>query len=82
MINSGEKAPLTIPISLFVGKNDHWVRYEDHFGWSEQTLNQCNIHEFHGEHLFIKDVNVSNEVLATVAHIMTIYSTSPEHQKY
>jgi surfactin synthase thioesterase subunit len=61
-----DEARLDLPITVFLGKRDTWVAYEDHFKWVEHTSKACDIHEFDSGHLFIKDGQVKQKLLRII----------------
>jgi surfactin synthase thioesterase subunit/3-oxoacyl-(acyl-carrier-protein) synthase/acyl carrier protein len=61
------EAALDLPITVFLGKRDTWVAYEDHLKWVEHTSKACDIHEFDSGHLFIKD----NQIKAAILNVIT-----------
>lgn len=62
--------PLDLPITVFLGKKDAWVSYEDHLGWADQTQKGCVIHTFESGHLFINDINYRKEILHTMSKLL------------
>lgn len=62
--------PLDLPITVFLGKKDAWVSYEDHLGWADQTQKGCVIHTFESGHLFINDINYRKEILQTMSKVL------------
>lgn len=64
-----DTSPLDIPISVFVGKQDAWVSYEDHLSWTEHTTNKCEFYEFDSGHMFIKDSQIKTEMLRIIAEV-------------
>lgn len=47
--------PLTCPISVFGGLEDHWIRPSDLEAWSAQTSADFNVQMYPGDHFFIND---------------------------
>lgn len=64
-------APLDTPISVFLGKQDVWVPYEDHLGWGRYTERDCAIHKIDGGHLFIQEDAARSVVLKKVAEVLS-----------
>lgn len=63
-----DESPLDVPITVFLGKKDAWVSYEEHFQWKKYTNLQCDFHEFDSGHLFIRDNTIRKNVLEQIAH--------------
>lgn len=57
---------LDLPITVFAGKQDTWVSYEDHLQWGDHTRQQCEIHAFDSGHLFIKEDHIKQNVLQKI----------------
>jgi surfactin synthase thioesterase subunit len=57
---------LDLPISVFLGKRDRWVAYEDHLGWAAHTQKKFTIHEFDSGHLFIKEDAIKKQMLQKI----------------
>jgi 3-oxoacyl-(acyl-carrier-protein) synthase/surfactin synthase thioesterase subunit/acyl carrier protein len=72
-----DEAPLDLPITVFLGKRDTWVAYEDHFKWVEHTSKVCDIHEFDSGHLFIKDGQIKQKLLQIITQK---FVTVQEHE--
>lgn len=70
-----EESPLNIPITVFIGKRDTWVAYEDHLTWVEYTQKKCSFHVYDSGHLFIRDAKIRQDVLSKIAHSLEITST-------
>jgi surfactin synthase thioesterase subunit len=62
-----DEAPLDLPITVFLGKRDTWVDYDDHFKWVDHTSQVCDIHEFDSGHLFIKDGQIKQKLLQIIS---------------
>lgn len=58
--------PLEFNITVFAGKHDTWVAYDDHLSWCDHTSHQCDIHTLDSGHLFIKDEPFRREVIHQV----------------
>lgn len=58
--------PFDFPITVFAGKQDGWVLYEDHFGWQSYTNSGFKLHGFNSGHLFIKENFWQHEVLRVI----------------
>ncbi len=63
-----DESPLNIPITVFCGKYDTWVSYEDHLGWKTQTQKTCDFHLFDSGHLFIKENDIQSILLKQIAN--------------
>lgn len=63
-----EEAPLNLPITVFLGKKDTWISWEDHQGWSNHTQSQFELHPFESGHLFVKDKEISKEVIKKIVN--------------
>jgi surfactin synthase thioesterase subunit/acyl carrier protein len=70
-----DESKLDLPITVFLGKRDTWVDYDDHFKWVDHTSKTCDIHEFDSGHLFIKDSQVKQELLRIITQKL---SSTPE----
>lgn len=70
-----EEAPLNIPITVFLGKHDTWVSYEDHLSWIDHTEKRCAFHEFDSGHLFIKDEAILSRILQIIARTVKVTSS-------
>ncbi len=68
-----EEAPLDLPITVFLGKKDAWVSYEDQLGWADQTQKGCVIHTFESGHLFINDMDHRKEILQIMIKSLNKY---------
>ncbi|MDR3478493.1 MAG: beta-ketoacyl synthase N-terminal-like domain-containing protein [Gammaproteobacteria bacterium] len=62
--------PLDLPITVFLGKRDTWVAYEDHLRWVDHTNRTCEIHKFDSGHLFIKDNLIKQVILNEIARAL------------
>lgn len=62
-----EEAPLDLPITVFIGKRDTWVSYEDHLHWIEHTRKKCAFHVYDSGHLFLKDDQIRKDMLRKLA---------------
>lgn len=58
-----DDACLDLPITVFAGKQDTWVSYEDHLQWGDHTLQECTIHAFESGHLFINQNEIRLSVI-------------------
>ncbi len=61
-----KKAPLDIPLTVFIGKQDTWVSYDDHLQWVEHTTQRCDFKTFDSGHLFIKELEIKLKILHTI----------------
>jgi len=61
---------LDLPITVFTGKRDTWVTYEDHLGWAEHTRKKCQIYSFDHGHLFIRDKRIKRKVIQKITDVM------------
>ncbi|MBA2654798.1 MAG: polyketide synthase dehydratase domain-containing protein [Gammaproteobacteria bacterium] len=61
--NYYDDLPLEIPITVFAGKLDTWVAYEDHLEWKMHTKDECEIIEFESGHMFIKEASFKKRML-------------------
>ncbi len=64
--------PLEVAITVFAGKQDTWVAYEDHLPWHEHTRGQYQIHTFDSGHLFIKEDVSRRNVLEKIQRALTL----------
>jgi surfactin synthase thioesterase subunit/3-oxoacyl-(acyl-carrier-protein) synthase/acyl carrier protein len=62
--------PLDIPITVFAGKKDTWVSYEDHLSWEQHTTNKCEVFTFDSGHLFIRDAEIKKNILQTITNAL------------
>lgn len=67
-----EETPLDFPITVFLGKRDTWVSYEDHMGWSEHTKYPCDFHLFDSTHLFIREDQHKKKITQLVYDLLKI----------
>lgn len=65
-----EDKSLNLPITVFAGKRDTWVSYEDQLRWGDHTETHCDIHSFDSGHLFIKDDNIRLEVIQKIKNAL------------
>jgi medium-chain acyl-[acyl-carrier-protein] hydrolase len=47
--------PLDLPISVFLGESDEYVKPERAAGWALETTRQITVHRFPGDHFFLND---------------------------
>lgn len=69
-----DEAPLDLPITVFLSKRDTWVAYEDHLNWADHTQRKCEFREFDGEHLFIKEAEIREQMVAIIQEVMVEHS--------
>ncbi|MCP5150473.1 MAG: thioesterase [Ectothiorhodospiraceae bacterium] len=48
-----DAAPLACPITVFGGRDDHWIGPDALDAWREQTAAECRVQIFDGDHFFI-----------------------------
>ncbi len=60
--------PLTCPISVFGGQDDHWIRPSDLEAWSSQTSAGFDVQMYPGDHFFINDQRRS--IVHNVARVL------------
>lgn len=51
-----EEAPLSCPITVFGGLQDHWITREQQEAWREQTLSSFSLNMLPGDHFFLRTV--------------------------
>ncbi len=54
---------LDIPITVFAGKQDTWVGYEDHLGWKNHTTQRCELVTFDAGHMFVREETFKRQIL-------------------
>lgn len=65
-----EDESLDLPITVFAGKRDTWVSYDDHLQWGDHTRKECEIHAFDSGHLFIKENDIRLAVIGKISHAL------------
>jgi surfactin synthase thioesterase subunit/3-oxoacyl-(acyl-carrier-protein) synthase len=65
-----DEAPLSLPLTVFLGRNDQWVLPDDHLGWAHHTTVGCKFHEFDSAHLFIKEPHIKQQILNIISDTM------------
>jgi acyl transferase domain-containing protein/surfactin synthase thioesterase subunit/enoyl-CoA hydratase/carnithine racemase len=66
---------LDLPINVFVGKQDTWVDYDDHLGWSDHTSKKCEIISFNSGHLFIREDYIKKQIINKIASVVGVYAS-------
>lgn len=62
-----DEAALDVPMTIFIGKNDSWIDYQDQLTWNQHTNKNCITHEFSSGHLFIKEKIIKQEILHLIS---------------
>lgn len=70
--------PLTLPITVFAGKQDDHISMDEVEGWGDETIGRCEIHWFEGDHFFInaEQQEVLDCILATMRNRLGAGSAS------
>jgi surfactin synthase thioesterase subunit/3-oxoacyl-(acyl-carrier-protein) synthase/acyl carrier protein len=68
-----QDAALDIPITVFAGRKDLWVSYEDHLPWREHTTASCEIVEFDSGHMFIREQEFKNKIITRINTLLLNY---------
>lgn len=61
-----EDTPLEVPITVFSGKHDSRVSYNDMAGWVTHTKTEYQTYELNGGHLFIRDDQNRQEIFQKI----------------
>jgi 3-oxoacyl-(acyl-carrier-protein) synthase/surfactin synthase thioesterase subunit/acyl carrier protein len=61
-----EEAPLDIPMTVFLGKEDIWVPPADLKGWKKESSVKCDFYEINSGHMFIRNDEYIHEVLQQI----------------
>lgn len=65
-----DEPPLDMPLTVFIGKQDTWVPYDDHFPWAIHTRKNCEFYELDGSHLFIRNKDFKEQVLQKITILL------------
>jgi medium-chain acyl-[acyl-carrier-protein] hydrolase len=68
------EAPLSIPITVFGGKQDHQVRYDHLSAWRAQTSARFGLRIFPGHHFFVDQYR--SQMLAVLSEQLTRHFTA------
>lgn len=60
---------LDVPLTVFAGKQDAWVHYDDHFGWQAHTAQKCEIISFDASHMFVREPAFRKAIQEKIAAI-------------
>ncbi len=71
-----DESPLKLDTTVFLGKQDAWVSPEDHLGWADHSLEQCEFQQFDSGHLFIREKDVRSKVIQKITEKLFRFSTA------
>lgn len=58
--------PLDFAITVFAGKRDTWVAFDDHLQWGDHTKHKFAVHAFDSGHMFIKEDDIRGKILQQI----------------
>jgi acyl transferase domain-containing protein/surfactin synthase thioesterase subunit len=64
-----DTSPLDVPITVFAGKQDAWVAYEDHFGWKNHTVQTCELMTFDASHMFVREETFKRQIIDKIVGV-------------
>lgn len=65
-----EAPAVDIPITVFSGKRDAWVLYEEQLGWEQHTRRKFGMYEFDSGHLFIRENEYRKKVIQIITNAL------------
>lgn len=68
-----EEELLDVPLTVFAGKKDGWVDYEEHLSWKEHTTNSCEVIDFDSGHMYIRESEYQTRILNKIMSTLTNY---------
>lgn len=71
-----DELPLKLSTTVFLGKQDTWVSPEDHLGWADHSLEQCEFQQFDSGHLFIREKEIRSKVIQKITEKLFCFSTA------